>query len=258
MILAFGGDVHFEGVLRRKLASDPAGVLAPVAPVFGLADVAMVNLETAVTQRGAAEDKEYTFRTPGTAEAYSPFRTEVRGQRIAVFAATDVLDGNLIDAWTATDGTAGLASSKGAAGDRLATAVRFARLDSDTVVVYLHWGVEGDTCPRGRQRELARRLVDAGADIVVGGHAHRQQGAGRFGTAFVAYGLGNFAFCNEGGPSGTSGVLLVTATGRDIDDYAWAPAQIRGGVPEPLAPGADADAAVADWNALRDCAELAP
>jgi hypothetical protein len=55
-----------------------------------------------------------------------------------------------------------------------------------------------------------------------------------------------------------SGVLVVTATGRDIDAYAWVPAEIRGGVPQPLEPGAAADAAVAEWNDLRECAELAP
>ena len=31
---AFGGDVHFEGVLRALLAADPATVLAPIAPVL--------------------------------------------------------------------------------------------------------------------------------------------------------------------------------------------------------------------------------
>ena len=32
---AFAGDIHFEGVLRNKLAANPATVLAPIAPVLG-------------------------------------------------------------------------------------------------------------------------------------------------------------------------------------------------------------------------------
>ncbi|MGQ0804786.1 MAG: CapA family protein [Actinomycetota bacterium] len=304
---AFGGDVHFEGGLRTKLAADPATVLAPIAPVLSAADVAVVNLETAITERGAPQDKEYKFRTPPTAlaalaaagvdvasmannhgldygpeglldslaakaatpspvvigiganatEAFAPFRVEVKGQRIAVFTATDVLDGNLLDAWTATDTQAGVASAKPPWVDRLIAGVFAARADSDTVVVFLHWGEEGQMCPDEAQRTLAQRLVDSGADIVVGGHAHRQQGAGRLGTAFVGYSLGNFAFYNESGPAGVSGVLQVTATGRDVDAYSWAPAQIKGGVPEPVPPGPDADKALADWNALRDCTGLA-
>jgi hypothetical protein len=306
--LAFGGDVHFEDRLRSKLQADPATMLAPIAPILSAADVAVVNLEAAITERGTAEDKEYKFRTPGTAllalgaagvdavsmannhgldygpeglldslaakaaspspavigiganatEAFAPFRIEVKGQRIAVFAATNVLDGNVLRAWTATDSQGGLASAKAPWIDRLVAGVFSARADTDTVVVYLHWGNEGETCPDEAQRRLAQRLVDSGADIVVGGHAHRQQGAGRLGTAFVGYGLGNFVFYNESGPAGVSGVLQVTATGRDIDAYSWLPARIEGGVPEPLPAGSETDEAVAEWNALRDCTGLSP
>jgi len=305
---AFGGDVHFEGGLRAKLLADPATLLGPVAPVLAAADVAVVNLETAITERGAPEDKQYTFRTPPAAlaalgaagidavsmannhaldygpdglvdslgakaltpspviigvganagEAYTPYRVDVRGQRIAVIAATDVLDGNLAVAWTATDTHAGIASARAQRADRLLATVLATRADSDTVVVFLHWGIEDQMCPSAGQRTLAQRLVDAGADIVVGSHAHRLQGAGRLGTAFVDYGLANFVFYNEAGPAGVSGVLQVTATGRDVDAYSWVPAQIRGGVPKPLPAGPDADRAVADWNALRDCTGLAP
>jgi poly-gamma-glutamate synthesis protein (capsule biosynthesis protein) len=305
---AFAGDVHFEGGLRGKLRDDPAGMMAPVAPVLGQADVAIVNLETAITERGVAHDKQYTFRTPPTAllalgaagvdvvsvannhgidfgpaglldtlaakaatpapavigvganaaEAYAPYRVDVRGQRITVLTATQVLDSDVVNAWSATDTRGGLASAKGTGVERLAAAVGTVRLDSDTVVVFLHWGVEGESCPSTAQRDLAQQLVDAGADIVVGGHAHRQQGAGRLGTAFVAYGLGNFVFYNEEGPAGVSGVLSVTATGRDIDTYAWVPAEIQGGIPRPLPPGSEADVAVADWNILRDCSGLTP
>ncbi|HEX6311025.1 MAG TPA: CapA family protein, partial [Acidimicrobiia bacterium] len=284
---AFGGDVHFEGGLRGKLAGDPAGIFAAVAPVLTLADVAVVNLESAITERGEPHDKPYTFRSPpagllalgaagvdvvslannhgldygqvglldtleakaatpapvvigvggNAGEAYAPHRVDVRGQRVAVFTATQVLDGDVVDSWPATDSRGGLASAKGSGVDRLVAGVSSARLDSDTVVVFLHWGIEKEACPSADQRLLAQLLVEAGADIVVGGHAHRQQGAGRLGTAFVAYGLGNFAFYNEEGPAGVTGVLLVTATGRDTDSYTWVPGEIEGGVPEPLPEG---------------------
>ena len=56
----------------------------------------------------------------------------VKGQRIAVIAASQVLDGSLIDAWTATADHAGLASAKRV--DRLVAEVAAARATSDTVV----------------------------------------------------------------------------------------------------------------------------
>lgn len=64
--LAFAGDVHFQ---ERTLAllSSPSTAFGPVADVFKTADVAMVNLETAVTDRGTPEPKTFHFRAPTTA-----------------------------------------------------------------------------------------------------------------------------------------------------------------------------------------------
>jgi poly-gamma-glutamate synthesis protein (capsule biosynthesis protein) len=183
-------------------------------------------------------------------QAFTPFRTEIKGQRITIFGVSQVIDGQVA---TATQG--GVADARDLT--RLVAAVQAARADSDTIVVYLHWGVEGQTCPSGNQQATAQQLVDAGADVVVGSHAHRQEGGGHLGTAFVDYGLGNFIWYNEAGPSGTSGVLLVTVTGRDTDTYRWVPARIQGGVPTPLT-GPAADQALGDWNGLRACAGLAP
>ena len=73
----------------------------------------------------------------------------------------------------------------GATLDRLLAAVRDARVSADTVVVYLHWGTELLTCPTGVQKTLARELHDAGADVIVGSHAHRVQGDGFLDGAFV-------------------------------------------------------------------------
>ena len=183
-------------------------------------------------------------------EAFAPYRAEIKGQRITIFGVSQVIDGQVA---TATQG--GVADARDLT--RLVAAVQAARADSDTIVVYLHWGVEGATCPTASQKDTAQRLVDAGADVVVGSHAHRQQGAGHLGTAFVDYGLGNFIWYNESGVSGTSGVLLVTVTGRDTDAFRWVPARIQGGVPTPLT-GPAADQAAAAWAGLRTCAGLAP
>jgi poly-gamma-glutamate capsule biosynthesis protein CapA/YwtB (metallophosphatase superfamily) len=188
-------------------------------------------------------------------EAYAPFTTEVRGQRIGVLAASDVIDAELRSSWIATDGQPGLASAEEPEQDVLEDRVRRLRAEVDTLVVYLHYGVERETCPNERQRELVDALVEAGADIVVGTHAHRLQGHGYLGDRYVAYGLGNFVFSagSEGGRA--SGVLTVTATGRRIDGAEWAPTRIVDGRPEPLT-GASADRALAEQDELRECADL--
>lgn len=189
------------------------------------------------------------------AQAFHPWRTTVNGQRIAVIGATQVIDEEFLSWWEARGSQTGVASAKYDMEDRLVRQVMKARRTSDTVVVYLHWGEEMKACPLDRQVSLAERLVRAGADIIVGSHAHILLGGGMLGRSFVDYGLGNFVFYTGGGIAAQTGVVEVTATGRRIDGYRFVPATISGGRPEPVT-GADKATRVEQWNALRDCTGL--
>jgi poly-gamma-glutamate synthesis protein (capsule biosynthesis protein) len=66
--LTFGGDVHFSG-RTLDLLDHPSTAFGPVAKIFTESDLAMVNLESAVTNRGTPEPKTFLFRTPPTAYA---------------------------------------------------------------------------------------------------------------------------------------------------------------------------------------------
>ncbi len=187
------------------------------------------------------------------AQAFTPYRVTIDGQRIAVIAATDVIDSDLQSPWTATATQPGLASAYDV--NDLVAAVQAARKVSDTVVVFLHWGVELETCPGPKQEPLANVLVKAGADIVVGSHAHVLLGAGYLGSAYVDYGLGNFAFYNDPPPTDQSGALVVTAVGRHIVDATWRPAVIEGDLPVPLT-GSAATTAQQQWASDRACTDL--
>ena len=125
---------------------------------------------------------------------------------------------------------------------------------SDTVIVFLHWGTELDACPNPDQEPLANLLVQAGADIIVGSHAHVLLGGGYLGSAYVDYGLGNFAFYNDPPPTDQSGSLVITATGRHIDSVTWRPALIEDELPQPLT-GAAATSALQSWAAARTCTD---
>ncbi|MFI6843761.1 CapA family protein [Kitasatospora sp. NBC_00085] len=62
--VAFAGDVHFEGRTESRLAvKAPEQALGPISGTISDADLAVLNLETAITDRGAPEPKTYTFRT---------------------------------------------------------------------------------------------------------------------------------------------------------------------------------------------------
>ena len=187
-------------------------------------------------------------------EAYAPHIAEVNGQRIGVISATQVLDGSFINSWTATSDHAGLASAKRV--DKMVETVEATRPKVDTLIVFLHWGTETETCPNEAQTTLTPQLIDAGADIVVGGHQHRVLSAGYSGAAFVGYGLGNFLFQANSELGSRSGVLKVTATGRRIDGYEWVPARINGANQPIPAEGQEAQNLLASWNELRGCTGL--
>jgi poly-gamma-glutamate synthesis protein (capsule biosynthesis protein) len=192
------------------------------------------------------------------AAAYRPYLATVKGTRVAIVAATDVLDANLASAWTASGGHPGLASAiAGPARERLIREVTAAHRAADVVVVYLHWGVETVACPTTEQQSLEHALAAAGADIVVGAHAHVQLGGGWKGHRYVDYGLGNFVFYASGGvtPETRSGVLTLTVRGRDVTKARWSPALIEDGLPMPLT-GADATAGQQQWQSLRQCTGL--
>jgi hypothetical protein len=183
-------------------------------------------------------------------QAFTPYVTTIHGQHIAIIAATQVIDSDLQTAWTATATQPGLASAYDV--DDLVAAVEAARKTADTVIVYLHWGTELDACPNPLQEPLAQVLVEAGADIIVGTHAHVLLGGGYLGSAYVDYGLGNFAFYDNSPPENASGSLVITATGRHIDTVTWRPAVIVDDLPQPLT-GAAATSALAAWNQSRTC-----
>ena len=145
------------------------------------------------------------------AQAFTPYRITLNGQRIAVIAATQVIANNLVAGWTATSTQPGVASAIDPT--ELVREVQQVRKTADTVIVYVHWGTETQACPNPQQGPLAQQLVKAGADIVIGSNAHVLLGAGYMGSAYVDYGLGNFAFYDDTAPETDSGSLVVTAVG---------------------------------------------
>ena len=80
--------------------------------------------------------------------------------------------------------------------DRAAAEIAESRADADHVVVVLHWGGASEEAdfPAPKQTIEARRLVEAGADLIVGHHPHTLQPEERIGRSWIFYSLGNFCF----------------------------------------------------------------
>ncbi len=111
--------------------------------------------------------------------------------------------------------------------DRALADIRFAQPLADLVVVGLHWGVEYAKQPQAEQVELAHRMVDAGADLIVGGHPHVVQPIEKYHDRWIAYSLGNFIFDQKSPEATHHGIMLkVTLRGKQITDITSIPITI--------------------------------
>jgi poly-gamma-glutamate synthesis protein (capsule biosynthesis protein) len=76
-------------------------------------------------------------------------------------------------------------------------AVKQARTQCDFLVVSIHWGIEYATAPRPEDVDMAHKMLEAGASVVVGHHPHVLQPVETYKTqdgrnTVIFYSLGNF------------------------------------------------------------------
>ncbi len=128
-------------------------------------------------------------------EAYSPYYTEVKGIKLAFVSASRA------EKYYMTPVTSG--NSPGIAGtydwetESFINEIREADKNADVVIVYVHWGTEYSEKLQESQKRLAKKYIDAGADAIVGAHAHILQGFEFYNGVPIIYNLGNFWFNNK-------------------------------------------------------------
>ncbi len=66
--------------------------------------------------------------------------------------------------------------------------------NSDHIIVSVHWGVDYSHYPTTDQIKSYRKLIDAGADIIMGHHSHTVQPFERYKDKYIFYSLGSFCF----------------------------------------------------------------
>jgi poly-gamma-glutamate synthesis protein (capsule biosynthesis protein) len=123
--------------------------------------------------------------------------------------------------------------------DHVAEVVEQAKRSADVVVVVPHWGGNYTRTVDPAQRTVARRLVAAGADLIVGGHPHWVQGTEEIRGVPVYYSLGNFVFDMRSMTETMEGVFLETTwrgarlvdvepVAYRLDPVSFAPRVVRG------------------------------
>ena len=136
------------------------------------------------------------------AEAHKPLWIERKGLKIAVLGYNEFKP----RAFAAGPDWPGVAWSED---DNVIADIRAAKAaGADLVIPFMHWGWEKETQPSERQKTFARKMIDEGAALVVGGHPHVTQGAEIYKGKPIIYSLGNFVFDGFDYPEAQRGWLL--------------------------------------------------
>jgi hypothetical protein len=94
--------------------------------------------------------------------------------------------------------------------------IRLAKSLSDWVIVYVHWGTELTDWPQPKQKEMARWLINQGADVIIGHHPHVVQPPECIQGKPVFFSLGNHVF-DQKYPATKRGLIAdCTATGEQL------------------------------------------
>ena len=75
--------------------------------------------------------------------------------------------------------------------------IKDTKKDSDILIALIHWGREDSHELEDVQIETSKMYIDAGADLIVGSHAHVLQGVDFYKDKAIIYNLGDFIFNNE-------------------------------------------------------------
>ncbi|MGC8873895.1 MAG: CapA family protein, partial [Chloroflexia bacterium] len=259
-LLAVGDLMLSRSIEERMRAYGADYPFRALAPLLQQADIAVGNLECALSAKGDPQEKGYTFRAHpdlaaglsaagfdlvtlannhaldygleglnetiaalqrqgirtvgGGVQAASPLVLTVRGIRVAFLARNAVGAPQPGIAWAGDE-------------EQLSSAVRLAKQQADVVVLLLHAGEEYASEPTEEQVRLARAAVLAGADLVIGHHAHVTQATERFADGFIAYGLGDTVFDIDIVDAARDGAALWVVLAKDgVAQVVWIPTRI--------------------------------
>ncbi len=154
------------------------------------------------------------------AAARAPTVFDVGGVKVAVLGRDAIAARYWAQA--ARPGSAGLVKAQVVADIHAARAA-----GADVVIVFPHWGVEYHATPTSAQRALAKAMIDAGADMVIGNHVHWAAAMEVYKGRPIWYGLGNFVFDQTWSEQTQQGLLLeLTFDGKRLVQARIHPLQI--------------------------------
>lgn len=140
--------------------------------------------------------------------AYQPYYVRLKDTMIAIIGV------NFIETYyfAATDTRPGIAWYDA---DYLSQVIREAAALADLTIIMPHWGIEYTGRISGTQVTAAQAMIDAGADLILGGHPHHIQPRDTYRGVEIYYSMGNLIFDGPGPNAGWYRGELVEVVIRD-------------------------------------------
>ena len=244
MILATNKDTFYSGALRDYAAThDPGYFLEKVRPIFEADDFTIANVENVFSDRQLEPVfKDYSpafwFLAP-TSNINILSGSSVEGAMIANNHIRDYGEAGYQDSIAAItnsgmiygDASRIMYFEKGGyviavicsgmwgeyQANNIISLMKTAQEHSHYQVVLFHGGTEKIHAPEEWKRRAARKLVDNGADLVVGGHPHVLQPREIYNGVEIVYSIGNFCYGGHRYPENRTVIYQMTLTvGKDM------------------------------------------
>jgi hypothetical protein len=174
------------------------------------------------------------------AEARKPMVFDLGGTKVGVLSYLDVPSYGWAWATRTAPGTAPLLQNV------MEEDIKRLRPRVDLILVMPHWGKEYIATPEPQQVDLAHAAIDAGADLVIGGHAHWPKGIEMYEGKPIFYGVGNFLLDQSWSEETSTGIFAeITLYGDDVIQVRPVPfIMLDYAQPNFLMPGAGGDRAL--------------
>ena len=165
-------------------------------------------------------------------EAHTPLIIERKGLRIVLLGYNEFMPRSFEADYNAP-------GSAWSEDEQVVADIRAARSahKADLVIPVMHWGWENERTANARQRQLARTMIDAGADVIIGGHPHVTQDIEHYRGKPIIYSVGNFVMKETDNANQRRGWVLrleLDKAGVARLDTAVAQIGIMDGIPTPM------------------------
>ena len=255
-----GTDINFNKATSLNTYADKYGTeyfLAKVKSIFAEDDLTIVNFEGTLSERGTRVNNRFAFRgdpsfvnilTSASVEAANlannhslDYGTDALADTRMYLENAGILTCRGKDNVTVTEingikvGLVGINYLNDIMRTELEDAITAAKTNgAELVILSIHWGEEKRTEPTAEQKEVARRAIDCGADVVLGAHPHVLEGIEKYKGRYILYSMGNFCFGGNSSPSDMDTMIwrqTFTLNGDTLaydDNFEIIPARISG------------------------------